>query len=96
MKTIDSLQETHLFKELSFTVPTLVLSAAVAILSACASPAPTGANVNLAGFPPAFRSGYADGCSSATATTKKDTARFRTDTQYAQGWRDGFDICKRR
>lgn len=55
-------------------------------------------NVNLAGFPLAFKDGYADGCASAKALVgrKKDEQRFKTDTQYAQGWRDGYDICKKR
>ncbi len=73
-------------------------TAALALLAGCASPAPTAkhANVNLAGFPPAFKSGYADGCGSVAGAMKKDAARFKADAQYAQGWRDGFDICKRR
>jgi hypothetical protein len=52
--------------------------------------------VNLAGFPPAFRDGYAAGCDSARARTpRRDDARFKTDRQYASGWRDGFDACGR-
>jgi hemolysin activation/secretion protein len=56
-------------------------------------PAPT---VNLSGYPPEFRQGYADGCASVNAARKRDEARFKKDTQYAQGWRDGYDICQRR
>ena len=57
-------------------------------------PAPTAERpgVNLSGYPPAFRAGYADGCASA----KPNAARFRSDANYAQGWRDGYDICGRR
>ena len=57
-------------------------------------PAPT---VNLSGYPPEFRDGYTDGCTSAkpNATRIRDEARIRSDTRYAQGWQDGFDICKR-
>jgi hypothetical protein len=60
--------------------------------------APTAASpgVNLSGYPPGFRVGYADGCSSVNAAMKRDDARFKTDSDYAQGWRDGNDICKRR
>ena len=98
MKTIDRSHEFRFSEKSACAGATLILSAVLALLAGCASTAPTGtnANVNLSGFPPAFKSGYADGCSSAAATPRKDAARFRTDAQYAQGWRDGFDICKRR
>lgn len=51
--------------------------------------------VNLAGYPPAFREGYADGCDSARRVIGKtrDDDRFQNDSMYAAGWRDGFDIC---
>ena len=52
--------------------------------------------INLAGYSPAFRAGYADGCGSVDAARKRDEARFKADADYAQGWRDGNDICKRR
>jgi hypothetical protein len=70
--------------------------AALALLSACATSSPP-KQVNLAGFPPAFRAGYADGCQSAKpdAAKRRDEQRFRKDTQYASGWRDGYDICRR-
>ncbi len=57
---------------------------------------PPKANVNLSGYPPAFQAGYADGCGSAGAARKRDETRFTTDGLYAQGWRDGYDICKSR
>lgn len=68
------------------------------VFSGCASEQQRSPNVNLAGFPPAFKEGYADGCNSARALvgTKKDEKRFKWDSQYAQGWRDGFDICGKR
>jgi hypothetical protein len=51
--------------------------------------------VNLAGYPPAFQDGYADGCNSARRAIGKirDEKRFEADSMYASGWRDGFDIC---
>ena len=52
--------------------------------------------VNLSGSSPGFRAGYADGCASVDAARKRDDARFKTEPDYAQGWRDGSDICKRR
>ena len=71
---------------------------ALAVVAGCASqpasaPQP---KVNLSGYPPAFRDGYADGCASVNAARKRDEARFRSDANYAQGWRDGYDICRRR
>lgn len=67
---------------------------AVALICACTAPKKD-ANVNLAGYPPAFRAGYLDGCESSKRTIgqKKDEDRFRHDLQYASGWRDGYDIC---
>jgi len=54
--------------------------------------------VNLAGFPPAFRDGYAAGCDSAKRgdAARRDEHRIAQDRQYAAGWRDGFDMCKKK
>ena len=73
------------------------LVAATALLGACATAKPP-PKVNLAGFPPAFRDGYADGCQSGKpfAAKQRDDARYAKDTQYASGWRDGYDICRKR
>jgi hypothetical protein len=51
---------------------------------------------NLAGYPPAVREGYIDGCESAkgTAYARKDAQRFGADPKYQMGWNDGFSICK--
>ena len=50
---------------------------------------------NLAGYPPAVRAGYIDGCESAKKTeyARKDAKRFASEPQYAMGWNDGFAIC---
>jgi hypothetical protein len=50
---------------------------------------------NLAGYPPAVRDGYIDGCESAKGTRygRKDARRFAADAQYQMGWNDGFGIC---
>lgn len=53
------------------------------------------AQVNLSGYPPAFREGYTDGCASAGSTTQRDEKRYQADPQYKYGWRDGKDICSR-
>ena len=51
--------------------------------------------VNLAGYPPPFREGYLDGCNSARQNTQsiRDNERYKSDSMYAAGWRDGYDIC---
>lgn len=75
------------------SAPLLVL----AILAACATNRPAQhANINLSGFPPGFKDGYADGCASVRGSMNRDGARFKSDPQYAQGWRDGLSICRRR
>ena len=53
---------------------------------------------NLAGYPPAVREGYIDGCESAKGTQygRKDAGRFASDAQYSMGWNDGYGICKKR
>ena len=72
---------------------------AAAVVAAC-TPTPSKApesQVNLAGFPPAFRDGYNEGCRSAqSGSSRRDDKRYAEDRQYAAGWRDGFDMCKRK
>ena len=72
----------------------LLLAAAVACLTGCATSPPPA--VNLSGFPPEFRAGYSDGCASVNAARRRDESRFKNDASYAQGWRDGYDVCRRR
>jgi hypothetical protein len=52
---------------------------------------------NLAGYPPAVREGYIDGCESARDSefARRDAKRMAGDRQYAMGWNDGFSMCKR-
>ncbi len=65
-------------------------------LSACTSHPPPAPKLNLAGFPPAFREGYAAGCESATSLLEhKDGKRYKEDRQYAAGWNDGLSVCRR-
>jgi hypothetical protein len=53
-------------------------------------------NVNLSGFPLPYRQGYADGCSSASGTQRKDAARFESDPNYRTGWQDGVTLCRKK
>lgn len=84
----------------------LVILIGLALAGCAASPrAPTtpaqpatakAPGVNLSGYPPAFRDGYADGCNAAKASRgKRDETRYKADPQYAQGWQDGFGVCGR-
>ncbi|SEO76872.1 hypothetical protein SAMN05216316_1038 [Nitrosovibrio sp. Nv6] len=60
-------------------------------------PATTRPVYNLAGYSPAFKDGYIDGCETAKKTSYgfKDQRRFVADTQYRLGWNDGFSLCGR-
>ena len=53
---------------------------------------------NLAGYPPAAREGYIDGCESARGSeyAHRDAKRIAGDPQYAMGWNDGYSICGRK
>jgi hypothetical protein len=53
-------------------------------------------NVNLQGFPLAYRQGYADGCNSVGTVEHKDAVRFKNDGQYRTGWQDGMFLCKKK
>ncbi|MEO6564614.1 MAG: hypothetical protein ABIO63_01150 [Casimicrobiaceae bacterium] len=52
--------------------------------------------VNLQGFPPTYRLGFGDGCSTARGTDKRDNVRFGNDGNYRTGWNDGLAQCKKR
>ena len=89
--------------------PTLLFLAllSLALLCACAMPGKSGPagssgstaqlpNVNLAGFPPAYRKAYGDGCAQARngGSLSQAPVFAPAEQQSAQGWRDGFDYCK--
>ncbi|MBI3043457.1 MAG: hypothetical protein HYY78_11620 [Betaproteobacteria bacterium] len=66
-----------------------------ALLAGCGSPSP-GQRVNLSGFSPGFKQGYADGCESANARgQRRDEGRYKTEADYMRGWNDGFSVCRR-
>lgn len=67
---------------------------ALLTLAGCVTRSEPAPSVNLSGYPPAFREGYTDGCHSARGRTKRDEARYKSDGQYALGWRDGNDLCR--
>jgi hypothetical protein len=64
------------------------------LLVGCAAGTPP---VNLGGFSPAFKQGYTDGCESAGALNqRRDEARYKAESDYMQGWNDGYSICAKR
>lgn len=72
----------------------------LALLTGCAQlqPAPPPASrVNLTGYSPSFKQGYADGCESAgTRSQRRQEGRYKTEADYMMGWNDGFSACQRR
>jgi hypothetical protein len=54
-----------------------------------------GPNINLSGYPPAFKDGFSDGCESLRGNYRRDAGRFGKDNNYTLGWQDGYSICGR-
>ncbi len=52
--------------------------------------------VNLQGFPPTYRLGFADGCDSGRGIDKRDPVRYANDGNYRTGWVDGRAQCKKK
>ena len=88
-----------------------VLLGAVLLVAGCAAIKPetpqqaheqrvkaTRPTYNLAGYPPAVKEGYIDGCETAKHSqyAHKDAKRMADDPQYSMGWNDGFGICKKK
>jgi hypothetical protein len=89
----------------------LLIALLVALLAGCSTVAPesrptdsTGSpapskpsdRVNLSGYSPTFKEGYADGCDSAGASRRRDERRYKSETDYMMGWNDGNSACLRR
>jgi hypothetical protein len=71
----------------------LVLAGCAVQQAAPVAPPP---QVNLSGFSPAFKQGYADGCTAARSSSPRTLpARAGSDGDYAAGWNDGYGICGR-
>lgn len=73
------------------------LSVLVVHLAGCAGQSPMTGEAQTA----AYREGFADGCQSGRAAAgspvdshKKNTGRFGSDKEYAQGWSAGFERCE--
>jgi hypothetical protein len=76
------------------TVPTPTAPAAPGAPAPYVEPPPP--PVNLQGFPPAYRLGFGDGCTTGRGTEKRDPVRFANDGNYRTGWQDGVAQCKRK
>lgn len=73
----------------------------VILLTACAADQLQLERNKLSGKPEEYKDGYVDGCSSGNVAAgaayfkfQKDPQRFEDDKLYAQGWGDGFAVCK--
>ncbi len=72
---------------MSLALRILFYAISATVLVACAQPTPqkVTANVNLSGFPPEYKTGYADGCASIKGNEVKDAVRFKKDALYKTG-----------
>lgn len=75
----------------------VTLHVLITLLAGCGTASSTpGGSVNLGGFSPAFKQGYADGCESAgSRKERRNEARYQAEADYMQGWNDGFSVCRR-
>lgn len=83
------------------TTRTIVVTLAAAlVLAGCGILLPS-AKDRAAKNTPGFKSGYSDGCASATiqdtnyrADTVRDEGLYKTDPHYRSGWASGFYNCR--
>lgn len=82
-----------------------VLLLLVAVLSACAprslragadDPAHVTNSINLSGFPPEYKRGFAAGCENAKNASDRSAQHPKGDASFVQGWQDGLDYCSSR
>ncbi len=52
---------------------------------------PKPADLNLTGFPVAFREGYTP--AAAATAERRDETRYKADMNYKMGWDDGNSVC---
>ncbi len=76
----------------------ICLFSSMVMISGCVSQKE---NMIKQGYPLPYADGFDDGCHSGKKAGgsffdqfKKDITRFEQDTQYAQGWSDGFRQCE--
>jgi hypothetical protein len=86
--------------------PVLPLLITFAILTGCAGLTPeeqlTREMVGVGGKSPMFTNGYGDGCQSGMSAAGNNAFNYVKDiqaannTEYKQGWEDGFRMCQSR
>jgi hypothetical protein len=53
-------------------------------------------SINLSGFPPEYKRGFAAGCENAKDGSGRAAPHSKGDASFVQGWQDGFDYCRSR
>jgi hypothetical protein len=53
-------------------------------------------SINLSGFPPEYKRGFAAGCQNAKDASNRSAQRPKGDASFVQGWQDGLDYCRPR
>lgn len=59
-------------------------------------PAQATNSINLSGFPPEYKRGFAAGCDYAKDASGSFAQRPKGDAAFVQGWQDGIDYCRPR
>jgi hypothetical protein len=59
-------------------------------------PAQVTKSINLSGFPPEYKRGFAAGCENAKDVSGRTAPRPKGDASFVQGWQDGIDYCRSR
>jgi hypothetical protein len=59
-------------------------------------PAQVTNTINLSGFPPEYKRGFAAGCGNAKDASGRSGPRPKGDASFVQGWQDGLDYCRPR
>lgn len=79
---------------------TIVAVIVITLLAGCANRA---YQQQVASQPPSYTNGYEEGCGSGYSAAgnpwyhfSKNVQRFGVDSMYAQGWTDGYNVCKGR
>ena len=76
-----------------------------AVLGGCTSeslrvgaddPAHVTNSINLSGFPPEYKRGFAAGCENAKDASSRSAQHPKGDASFVQGWQDGVDYCRPR
>jgi hypothetical protein len=87
------------------TVRISVLLLLSALLGGCAfqslrvgadDPAHVTDSINLSGFPPEYKRGFAAGCENAKDASSRSAQRPKGEASFVQGWQDGADYCRSR